>query len=292
MAYNVEQDAGFDQLIAHLTEVKDVPSTPLDRKLLETAGDVLVPQLEYAACGHLVILLGSLFVSLQQDPAPAAGLALKVLRRLPPEVLSANLNVDTLPLELGLQPDADPSMRELVLVLLERLSSSKEFITQLAISQRTLFIALVELWLCVPDIGAAEKSENILYTFLLSDATQGTDGLNILGPIWKAMFHDKDVYSTFYNICSNHELKEGSSKWPPNKQVYPCGRILGWLPKVAALKWSVVASSQLPEVEHDKGPLLEFAVKEMKGEDDVLAHLQWINFCSQLLIHASGPSTG
>ena len=291
MSNTTPQD-DFQQLVSHLNQVKDDPATPLDAKLLETAENILVPQLDAVACGQLVAILGSLFVTLQQDPAPAAALAQKVLGRIPSDVLAANLKSDTLPLELGLQPDSDPSLRGLVLMVLDGLSSNRDFVTQLAISQRSLFVSLLELWLCVPDIGAAEKAEIMLYNFLASDVSQGTDGLNLLGPIWKTLFHDKDVYGTFYNICSTPEIQEGVSRWPPNRQVYPRGRLLGWLPKVAALKWSIVSSSQLPEVELERGPLLEFAVNNMKGEDDVLAHLQWINFCSQLLTHASSPKIG
>jgi hypothetical protein len=68
-----------------------------------------------------------------------------------------------------------------------------------------------------------------------------------------------------------------------------------WLPKVGALDWNAITSSHHPEIEQAAGVssgqgLLHFAALKMVEKDDILIHMNLINFFSDLLVTVQAPN--
>lgn len=285
----------LEQLQAHLVQVQNDPATPLNSKLLETCGLFLIPQISAEPSQQLVRHLAQLLPTLQQDPTPASKLLLKLLEPYP---FSAVLQFDP-PVDFiaGLDVSALP-FNHLSLSLLEKATAEASSARRLAASQPAVFLALVRLWLCTEDTGVADKASDVLYGLLNVDLGKpvaghhgggaSADSIGLEGAVWKRVFRDRDVYGSFFSICSLdfHQHDIALSK---NRKTIAQARLMEWLPKVGALDWASISENH-PIAEEQKSlgrgdqSLLHFAAVHMVDyKRDVLMHRSLIGFYADLI---------
>ncbi|KAF2473126.1 uncharacterized protein BDR25DRAFT_302131 [Lindgomyces ingoldianus] len=280
------------QLAAHLQKIEQDPSTPLDEQLLAKC-DLFTTTFEYRTqlwreTRPLFLQLADLLVKLQQDPTPLVHFSLKLTE---PYRFDDVKDVD---FEMGLNLAAKP-FHLLILSLLEKATAS--IVDAQTIANRPAVIqAVVRLWLCSDDAGISTKAANLLISLLqISKDEPGPDPTNPslyaygAGPVWKRLFHDKDVYSFYYQFTSLKPLPaEGEPYLNKRDKTVAQARLLEWLPRVGVMHWDAIISSQYPPLEQHVGlitnqGLLHYAALKMVDIADDLMHMNLIHFYSNLI---------
>ncbi|KAK7533884.1 uncharacterized protein J3D65DRAFT_556616 [Phyllosticta citribraziliensis] len=286
--------ATLERLPAHLDDVEQNPSHPLDTTLFDTLQPFLSSQfrIEPAETQGLVQQLARLLPQLQQDPTPVIQLLVKLIDRhdfdflrsiRPPVDFAAGLDLAALP------------FHTLALSLLEKATFSSRHAEFIA-STPDIVSRLIQLWLAAEDIGVADRAGHILFKLLQVDkdpadatASYGT------GFMWKRVFGDKDVYSLFFALCGAQGPR--SQIPPPSKsrKTVAQARLMTWLPKVGTLSWCAISHSHHPDVEESFGlkstGLLDFiSLYAVDYDGDVLMHISLVDFFSDLLKACNQPS--
>lgn len=285
-----ERGEQLRQLQKHLQEVRDAPSTTLNEKLLDTAIYALLPTLAPQDAQNLVLQAFQLLPTLQQNPEPLARLLTRLLDPVPlSNLLSLEAPVDFV---AGLQVAADNSINRLTLAQLEKADANSA--QSLASAHPQLFVALVELWLCIDDEGLADKAAHVLLHLLKVDLPDSsTVGLD--GPVWKRVFRDKDVYERIFAITDNKTGRD--TTLGKSAKTIAQSRLLDWLPAVGALDWTSISQSYHSEIEalyglpKDQQSLLNYVASYMVDyRSDVLMHRTLIAFYEALLKINPGSS--
>lgn len=285
--------AVLNELSAHLQNVDNDPTTQLDTDLLEKC-ELLTGTPEYRSqiwkeTRPLFLQVAALLPKLQQDPAPLTHFTLKFCG---PYRFEDIKDVD---FEIGLDLKAIP-FHGLLLSLLEKAAVSSVDAQALA-NRPGVMLSIVRVWLCTHDTGVATQAENLLTSLLLiskNEPTSTKEGVPSqtygIAPMWRRLFHDRDISSLYYHFTS---LKQLSSPPLPllNKRdkTIAQARLLSWLPRVAAMDWNSLVTSCGTDIERETGlrddqGLLHYAATKMVNiEDDILMHTTLINFFSELI---------
>lgn len=275
------------RLQAHLQQVHDVPSTPLDQKLLDTASYIYSADLDSETAQALILQIYQLLPTLQQDPSPVNRLLSKLLEPVPlSNILSFEPPVDFVAgLDLAAQP-----FNLLTLSLLEKADAASA--QRLATSQPQVFVSLVLLWLATEDEAVADTASRVILHLLTVDKevseTAGWDGA-----VWKRIFRDRDVYGNLYAIC--HLQSKEPIPLSKSRKTIAQARLLDWLPAVGEMDWTSITQSYHPEIESSYGlnpgyeGLLDFAALYMVDfKSDVLMHRSLIDFYTTLITTVTG----
>lgn len=266
----------------------------IDTRLFDEAELILPDYINQQETFTLVQQLSALLQGIQQNPTPAVNLLIRLLNPFafsdvlafdPPVNFATGLDVGFDAPEGVMLP-----FNRLMLALLEKATRSSSDAATVAAKPEVLQ-ALVRLWLCSADTGVATTASKLLIDLLRVDrevfdhpdqhVPGGGQGL-----VWKRIFGDRNVYSTFFEACGT-----GSSafKLSRNQRSLAQARLLEWLPAVARMDWSAVSKSHHADVEVASGleegaGLLDFAALQMVDfEDDVLMYRCLIDFYSDLL---------
>ncbi|KAK8247879.1 hypothetical protein HDK77DRAFT_441075 [Phyllosticta capitalensis] len=320
MASNDSVSAALERLPAHLDDVEQNPSHPLDTALFETlqpfisSSSVLDPTTSQA----LIQQLARLLPQLQQDPAPVIDLLTKMIEPFdfdsirslqPPVDFAAGLDLAAVP------------FHTLALSLLEKATFNSRHAEFIA-STPDIVSRLIQLWLATEDIGVADKAGHVLFKLLqidkdpadvlgidsAPDANSGGHGdptATVPSPeasasygtgfMWKRVFGDKDIYGLFFALCGAEGPR---SQIPPpsrSRKTVAQARLMAWLPKIGAMSWSAISHSHHPDVEESFGlksaGLLDFISLHIVDYDgDVLMHISLMDFFSDLLKACNQPS--
>ncbi|KAK7524640.1 hypothetical protein IWZ03DRAFT_29731 [Phyllosticta citriasiana] len=312
--------AALERLPAHLDDVEQDPSHPLDTTLFDTLLPFISPQLrlDQATIQSLVQQLARLLPQLQQDPAPVIQLLTKLIEPFdfdsirslqPPVDFSAGLDLAALP------------FHTLALSLLEKAIFSSRHAEFIA-STPDIVSRLIQLWLATEDIGVADRAGHILFKLLqvdkdpadvlgidsAPDANSGGHGdptATVPSPgatasygtgfMWKRVFGDKDVYSLFFALCGAEGPRSQSPPPSRSRKTVAQARLMTWLPKVGTLSWSAISHSHHPDIEESFGlkstGLLDFiSLHAVDYYGDVLMHISLMDFFSDLLKSCNQPS--
>lgn len=290
----------LEELSLHLQELDEAPETPLDTRLLEHC-ELVTTTPEYRnskwkETGPLFMRIATLLPRLQSLPTPLINLAIKLAEPYPYE------HIKHINLEPGLALEAT-DYHPLTLFLLNKATASKADADSLAVSP-SIMHAVVRLWLCILDAGASSKAANLLLSLLRvsqdapdeSASTAGHQTHYGTSPVWKRLFRDRDIYSLYYKYTTTAKLAAPAE---PNlnkrDRTLAQARLLEWLPQVAKMDWTTVTTSHWPEIEKECGlqegqGLLHYAALKMVDiENDMLMHMSWINFCSELITTVTAP---
>ncbi|GAB7339527.1 hypothetical protein MBLNU457_6141t1 [Dothideomycetes sp. NU457] len=278
------------QLEQHLDALQSDPTTPIDERLFESCGLVLGRQISQQDSIALITRLANQVPQLQQDPSPAINLLTVLLEPYSfSQISSLGTNVDYVN---GLDVRA-LAYNRLLLALLRKASLSATDTATVA-GQPEIAASLVRLWLCTPDAGIAEDAGNVMLQLLTVDQEQPVESAAASGTahgqglFWKRLFHDHDVYSTFFAACS-FKSRDAAFDLTKSQRTLAQARLLEWLPKVGALEWTAVSKSHNSDIEKQHmnttdPSLLTFAAKHMVDyKDDVLMHKCLIEFYSDLI---------
>jgi hypothetical protein len=280
-------------LSEHLKKVDEDPTVQLDTELLENC-ELSTNTPEYRSqtwkeTRPLFLQIAALLPKLQQDPSPLTRFIVKLAEPYRFE------DIKDIDFEIGLDLQATP-FHSLILTLIKKATASSTDAQALA-NRPAVMLAVVRLWLCTQDTGVATQAEDLLTSLLKvsknepvsmdGKSTQHTYGT---GPMWRRLFSDRDINSLYYHYTS---LKPLSSPPLPllNKRdkTISQARLLSWLPRVAAMDWNVVVSSNGLDVEREVGlkegqGLLHYtALKMVDTEDDMLMHMTLLQFFSVLI---------
>jgi len=292
------------RLQAHLDQVQADPATPFDEKLFKQTEVFLVAQIQDNPTQSisLITTLSSLLQTLEQDPAPVISLLSKLVEPFSfSDILSLQPPVDFV---AGLDVAAVP-FNSLVLQLLAKASRSSKDVATLA-NMPAVAQALVNLLLCTPDVGAADRAANVLVELLTADkeasdvlshgvGAESTPKPGGQGLLWRRVFGDKDVYGLFYSICSLRQA--GSSSMGKRERTVAQARLLTLLPRLGRLDWHAITQSHHPGIEQEYGlnsgqGLLDFVSSHMVDtKDDVLIHMNLLQFFSDLITIIREPSS-
>lgn len=285
----------LNRLNTHLAELQANPTTTaIETRLFDEAELILPDRINKQETFTLVQQLSALLQNIQQDPTPAVNLLIRLLSPFafsdvlafdPPVNFAAGLDVGLDAPEGAMLP-----FNRLMLALLEKAVASSSDAATVA-SRPEVVQALVKLWLCSTDTGVATTASRLLIRLLRVDreifdhpdqhVPGGGQGL-----MWKRVFGDRNVYSTFFEACGTGST---SLKLSKNQRTLAQARVMEWLPSVARMDWNAVSKSHHADVEAawgltDDGGLIDFAALHMVDfKDDVLMYRCLIDFYADLL---------
>lgn len=272
----------YDEVKLHLQQVQHDPTISLDQDLLDKLKIELTETTDRRVPATLLSQIAHLLPVLQEDPEPVTKLGIKAstyfsfsdLRSLDPPInFIAGFKAPSPPINL------------LALSLLrkaDRLPSDAAIVS----GDSELVVSLVELWLTTDSTAVAQAALDTIWALLEVDLANsvengGHDQSNDErghGLVWRRMFTDKDVYGRLFSLCS----LAGNAK---RETTLAQGRLMAFLVKVGRVRWEMISTSQVPEVEakYMCESLLQFAAREMVDKSDVLMHMTLLNFFHDLL---------
>lgn len=300
LEYSVTSDkmpvpSSYDEVKAHLQHVLDDPSTPLDISLIDKLKLELTETTDRRVPSTLLTLISQLLPVLQEDPTPITTLGIKAtvyfsftdIRSVEPPIdfiagfKAPSPPVNLLALALLRKAGRVPSDAAIVAGDPELVASLVEFwltTTSTAVAQA----AFDALWALL-EIDLASPLENGTHTHVAEDSTGGQ------GLFWRRVFTDKNVYGRLFSLCSLTNNEPGGR--PQRERTVSQGRLMGFIVKAGHLRWDLISSSQVPEIEakYDASSILHFAACRMVDKSDFLMHMTLLNFFRDLLdIEAPG----
>ncbi|PWY70271.1 hypothetical protein BO70DRAFT_365582 [Aspergillus heteromorphus CBS 117.55] len=277
----------YDEVRLHLQEVQRDPSTRLDLSSLDKLKVELTETTDRRVPATLLIQISQLLAVLQEDPTPVTTLAIKATTYLSfTDLRSVEPPIDFI---AGFKAPSEP----INLLVLSLLSKAGQVPSDAAIvaGDPELVASLVELWLSTPSTAVAQAAFDTIWALLEIDLSsplengghEGEEATGGQGLVWRRIFTDKDVYGLLFAFCNLTE--DGPGGLSKRDKTVAQGRLMGLLVKAGQLRWDIIASSQVPEVEkkYKSNSLLHFAACQMVDKSDVLMHMTLVNFFHDLL---------
>lgn len=281
----------FPAVKSHLDEIQRDPSLPLDTTLLDRLKLQLTEDVDPTVPATLLAQIPQLLLVLQEDPTPLTTLGTRATAYLS----FADLQSIDPPVNFiaGFKAPSPP----INLLALSLLSKAGGHPSDAAIvsGDSDLVASLVELWLSTPATGVAQAALDTIWALLeidLASTHENESSGNRAGGqglVWRRMFTDRDVYGRLFSLCSLAD--DGPGTLPKREKTLAQGRLMGLLVKAGKLRWDIISTSQLPEIEakYKSDSLLHFAACQMVDKSDVLMHMTLLNFFHDLLrIEAPG----
>ncbi|KAE8383251.1 hypothetical protein BDV26DRAFT_251964 [Aspergillus bertholletiae] len=279
----------YDEVKLHLQQVQRDPSIRLDIPIIDKLKLQLTESTDSSVPATLLPLISQLLPVLQEDPTPITTLAIKATAYTSfTDLRSIDPPIDFI---TGFRAPSPP-INLLALALLSRAGEAPSDAAIVA-GDSELVASLVELWLSTSSTAVAQAAFDALWALLEVDLTsplENGEGTNEgQGLVWRRVFTDRDVYGRFFSLCSLTENGPGSLG--KRDKTIAQGRLMGFLTKAGNLRWDIISSSQIPDIEtrYNSDSLLHFAACEMVERTDVLMHMTLLNFFHDLLeIQAPG----
>ncbi|KAL4957517.1 hypothetical protein BDW69DRAFT_180582 [Aspergillus filifer] len=275
----------YNEVTAHLRQVQNDPSTPLDQTLLDKLKLELTESTDRTIPATLLTQISQLLPLLEEDPTPITTLGIKSAAYF----TFADLSSIDPPINFiaGFRAPSPP-INELALTLLRKAGHAPSDAAIVA-GDPELVTSLVELWLSTFSTAVAQSAFDVLWALLEVDQTStlengehSEDASGGQGLMWRRVFTDKDVYGRLFSFCSTADNTSGLSN---REKTIAQGRLMGFLVKAGQLRWDFISTSHIPEVEakYKSKSLLHFAACEMVNKSDVLMHMTQLNFFHNLL---------
>ncbi|KAI1371465.1 hypothetical protein F4677DRAFT_457169 [Hypoxylon crocopeplum] len=282
---------GVEELEKHLDELLADPNLSPTHKLFDHVElqltDANIPPL----IPRLLPKITEILKQYQQDPAILCSLAIKLLG---PVNFTQILSLASEEALIQALRSPAPSANILAMTVLEKAARSPGDAAILAMMNSVVTNFLTQ-WLSAPQVEVGEKASKVLGDLLDVDCdTRPPDGLSVNGMeitirkppgqglMWRRIFHDRDVYHLILSLCSSNTL--GSQQ-----QSLAQGRLLRVLPRLAALNFRAVARTDFADLNqryakfNGNGGLLHFAALHMIDKEDMLVHLNLVDFFEVLL---------
>lgn len=278
----------YEEVSRHLQEVQQDPSVRLNASLFDKLKLELTETTDRKVPAALLTQISQLLPVLQEDPTPVTTLGIKATTYF---TFSELRSIDP-PINFiaGFQAPSPP-INLLALALLRKAGHAPSDAAIVA-GDSELVVSLVELWLSTTSTSVAQAALDALWALLEIDlasplengaGAQDDEPTGGQGLMWRRIFSDKDVYGRLFSLCSLSDDSPGSL--PKRERTVAQGRLMGFLVKAGRLRWDLISTSQVPEVEarYRSSSLLQFAAREMVDKADVLMHMTLLNFFHDLL---------
>ncbi|KAI2641321.1 hypothetical protein GGS21DRAFT_369042 [Xylaria nigripes] len=293
---------GVDALEKHLDQLASNPALRSDDKLFDHVElqltDANIPSL----IPRLLPKITDILKRYQHDPAIICSLATKLLG---PLTFTDVLDVASEDSLIQALSSPSPSTNILAMTILAKAAKSPSEATVLA-SMKNVVTSFLTQWLSAPQVEVGEKATRVLGDLLDADSdTRPPQGLVVSGIeisvpktpgqafMWRRIFHDRDIYQLILSLCCNGPHQDAPGGLTLRQLSLAQGRLLRILPRLSALNFSAVTSTDFPELHQkfgnpesgrcDRGGLLYFGALHMIDKDDVLMHLNLIDFFEALL---------
>ncbi|KAL4807763.1 hypothetical protein BDV18DRAFT_135983 [Aspergillus unguis] len=274
----------YSEVLAHLRQVENDPSTRLDQTILDKLKIELTESTDRKVPALLLTQISQLLPTLQEDPTPITSLGIKAAAYFtfadlcdldPPINLIAGFRAPS------------PPINELALALLRKAGNAPSDAAIVA-GDPELVTSLVELWLSTSSTAVAQAAFDAIWALLEIDLTstlengESSGDTGGQGLVWRRIFTDKDVYGRLFSFCSLGDNGCGLSN---REKTVAQGRLMGFLVKAGQLRWDFISASHIPDVEakYKSESLLHFAACEMIDKSDVLMHMTQLNFFRDLI---------
>ncbi|KKK17541.1 hypothetical protein P175DRAFT_0528306 [Aspergillus ochraceoroseus IBT 24754] len=276
----------YNEVRVHLREVQDDPTIQLDETLLDKLKLELTESTDRQVPAALLTQVSQLLPVLQEDPTPVTTLCIKAAAYFSfAELRSVNPPIDFI---AGVRAPSPP-VNLLALTLLSK-AGHRPSDAAIVAGDPELVKSLVELWLSTSSTAVAQAAFDALWALLevdlannLENGGHPEDSSGGQGLMWRRVFTDRDVYGRLFSFCSLTD--DGPGSLPKREKTVSQGRLMGFLVKAGQLRWDLISSSQIADVEarHKSQSLLHFAACEMVDKNDVLMHMTQLNFFRDLL---------
>ncbi|PWY85790.1 hypothetical protein BO94DRAFT_535935 [Aspergillus sclerotioniger CBS 115572] len=277
----------YDEVRLHLQQVQSDPSTRLDLTILDKLKLELTANTDRRVPATLLIQISQLLPILQEDPTPITTLAIKATTYLSfADLRSVDPAIDFI---AGFKAPSEP-VNLLALSLLGKAGQASSDAAIVA-GDPELVSSLVELWLSTSSTAVAQAAFDILWALLEIDLAsplengghENDEATGGQGLVWRRVFTDKDVYGLLFSLCSLTD--DGPGTLSKRDKTVAQGRLMGLLVKAGRLRWDMISSPQVPEVErkYQSNSLLQFTACHMVDKSDVLMHMTLVNFFHDLL---------
>ncbi|OOF92152.1 hypothetical protein ASPCADRAFT_518036 [Aspergillus carbonarius ITEM 5010] len=277
----------YDEVRLHLQQVQRDPSTRLDPTILDKLKLELTANTDRRVPATLLIQISQLLPILQEDPTPITTLGIKATTYLSfADLRSVDPPIDFI---AGFKAPSEP-VNLLALSLLGKAGQASSDAAIVA-GDPELVASLVELWLSTSSMAVAQAAFDTLWALLEIDLAspletggyESDEATGGQGLVWRRVFTDKDVYGLLFSLCSLAD--DGPGTLSKRDKTVAQGRLMGLLVKAGRLRWDMISSSQVPEVErkYQSNSLLQFTACHMVDKDDVLMHMTLVNFFHDLL---------
>ncbi|CAG7934227.1 unnamed protein product [Penicillium olsonii] len=284
----------FDGVKSHLDQVLENPSTALDIPLIDKLKLQLVESTDPVVPITLLSQISTLLPVLQEDPTPITTLATRATAYF----TFTNLQSIEPPINLiaGFKAPSPP----INLLALSLLAKAGDTSSEAAIvaGDSTLVASLVQLWLCTASTEVAQAALDTLWVLLEVDVSSrlengehhhpGDKSHAGHGLFWRRVFTDRDIYGQLFGLCSLQ--KDAPGDLSKRERTIAQGRLMALLAKAGKLRWDIISTSQVPEIEvkYQSTSLLHFATTQMVQISDILMHMTLLTFFRDLL-EIDGP---
>ncbi|KAI0378866.1 hypothetical protein F5Y04DRAFT_283528 [Hypomontagnella monticulosa] len=281
---------GVEELEKHLDELLQDPDQSPTLKLFDDVElqltDANIPPL----IPRFLPKITEILKQYNQDPAILCSLAIKLLGPLTFTHVLSLASEESL---VQAMRSPAPSANILAMTVLEKAAKSPSDAAILAM-MNNLFTSFLTQWLSAPQVEVGEKGIKVLGDLLDVDCDiRLSDGLAVNGTeiavrkpagqglVWRRIFHDRDVYELVLSLCTNGLDTQQRS--------LAQGRLLRVLPRLAALNFRAVTWTEFTDLNqrfanfNGNGGLLHFAALHMIDKEDLLVHLNLIDFFEALL---------
>ncbi|KAI1383762.1 uncharacterized protein F4822DRAFT_50424 [Hypoxylon trugodes] len=282
---------GVQELDKHLDELLADPTLLPTAKLFDDVElqltDANIPPL----IPTLLPKITEILKQYQQDPSILCSLAIKLLGPLNFTQIMSLASEESIIQALR---SPAPSANILAMTVLEKAARSPSDAAILAMMNNVVTNFLAQ-WLSAPQVGVGEKGSKVLGDLLDVDCdTRPPDGLSVNGMeiavrkppgqglVWRRIFQDRDIYDLILSHCTDGRLSS-------QQQSLAQGRLLRVLPRLAALNFRAVTWTDFTDLNqryanfNGNGGLLHFAALHMIDKEDMLVHLNLIDFFEALL---------
>ncbi|OTB03850.1 hypothetical protein M426DRAFT_59680 [Hypoxylon sp. CI-4A] len=282
---------GVEDLEKHLDELLADPTLPPTTKLFDDVElqltDANIPPL----ITRLLPKITEILKQYQQDPSILCSLAIKLLG---PLSFTQILSLASEEAIIQALRSPAPSANILAMTVLEKGTRSPGDAAILAMMTNLVSNFLTQ-WLSAPQVEVGEKGSRVLGDLLDIDCdTRPPDGLSINGMeiatrkplgqglVWRRIFQDRDIYELILSLCSDGPLST-------QQKSLAQGRLFRVLPRLAALNLHAVTWTDFADLNqryagvHGNGGLLHFAALHMIDKEDMLVHLNLIDFFEVLI---------
>ncbi|KAH8681747.1 hypothetical protein BX600DRAFT_505401 [Xylariales sp. PMI_506] len=289
---------GVDDLDGHLDELVRDPNLPLNPKLFDDVElqltDANIPPL----IPRLLPKLTEILKQYQQDPAILCSLAIKLLGPLSFTQVMSLASEEAI---VQAMRSPAPSANILAMTVLEKAARSPSEAAILAVMKNIISNFIIQ-WLSAPQVEVGEKGSKVLSDLLDVDCdTRPENGLSVNGMeiavrkppgqglMWRRIFHDRDIYGLVLSLCSAGPHQRTDTGLSDHQLTLAQGRLFRVLPRLAALNLGAVSRTEFPDlnerftqVSTNEG-LLQFASLRMIDKEDMLMHLNLIDFIETLM---------
>ncbi|PTB43466.1 hypothetical protein M441DRAFT_25493 [Trichoderma asperellum CBS 433.97] len=293
--------SGLEEFQAHLAELENDPSVPFNLKLLDDIELQLTESNIPPLLPTVLPPLTQILKSTTQDPSPLLSLTIKLLS---PLTFTRTLTIADPPSILTALNSPLSGANLLALAIIHKAAKAPTEAALLS-TLPDVVEALIRRWLESPDVGVGERAAKVLGDLLESDCetirpAEGVNGASSYdfnglsttrrripghGRLWRVIFTQRPFLELIKTLCSPETAHPPTR--PRHQTSLSQGRLLRLLTRLATLDIRAISTahhqalfplSTTAIAPSDQGILQWAALEMLSGSDDILMHLNLIDF--------------